>query len=135
MSLSHTITFQQPGQARHTTRVRTTFAAMPQSGETDRSAGEINEMTVGRNEPCPCGSGKKYKKCCGLAPQTNHSAANSQDSIVQGEQVAKAVDLICEAAEQNAAVDEESQRLSAGGLFFFFLWVIPHATRAECLCL
>lgn len=22
---------------------------------------------VGRNEPCPCGSGKKYKKCCGTA--------------------------------------------------------------------
>ena len=22
---------------------------------------------VGRNEPCPCGSGKKYKKCCGAA--------------------------------------------------------------------
>ncbi len=22
---------------------------------------------VGRNEPCPCGSGKKYKKCCGGA--------------------------------------------------------------------
>ena len=21
---------------------------------------------VGRNDPCPCGSGKKYKKCCGL---------------------------------------------------------------------
>lgn len=20
---------------------------------------------VGRNEPCPCGSGKKHKKCCG----------------------------------------------------------------------
>jgi uncharacterized protein YecA (UPF0149 family) len=20
--------------------------------------------TVGRNDPCPCGSGKKYKKCC-----------------------------------------------------------------------
>ena len=20
---------------------------------------------VGRNEPCPCGSGKKYKQCCG----------------------------------------------------------------------
>jgi preprotein translocase subunit SecA len=25
---------------------------------------------VGRNEPCPCGSGKKYKKCCGAAVQT-----------------------------------------------------------------
>ncbi len=23
------------------------------------------EQTVGRNDPCPCGSGKKYKKCCG----------------------------------------------------------------------
>ena len=21
-------------------------------------------MKVGRNEPCPCGSGKKYKQCC-----------------------------------------------------------------------
>jgi len=25
----------------------------------------ISEKKVGRNEPCPCGSGKKYKKCCG----------------------------------------------------------------------
>jgi SWIM/SEC-C metal-binding protein len=25
----------------------------------------IAERKVGRNEPCPCGSGKKYKKCCG----------------------------------------------------------------------
>ncbi len=23
------------------------------------------EKRPGRNEPCPCGSGKKYKKCCG----------------------------------------------------------------------
>jgi hypothetical protein len=23
------------------------------------------ERKIGRNEPCPCGSGKKYKKCCG----------------------------------------------------------------------
>ena len=23
------------------------------------------EKKVGRNEPCPCGSGKKHKKCCG----------------------------------------------------------------------
>ena len=22
------------------------------------------ERKIGRNEPCPCGSGKKYKKCC-----------------------------------------------------------------------
>ncbi len=24
-----------------------------------------NAEKVGRNAPCPCGSGKKYKKCCG----------------------------------------------------------------------
>jgi uncharacterized protein YecA (UPF0149 family) len=23
------------------------------------------DEAVGRNDPCPCGSGKKYKKCCG----------------------------------------------------------------------
>ena len=23
------------------------------------------DRKVGRNEPCPCGSGKKYKACCG----------------------------------------------------------------------
>ncbi|WP_020007285.1 SEC-C metal-binding domain-containing protein [Salinicoccus albus] len=25
----------------------------------------VKEFKVGRNDPCPCGSGKKYKKCCG----------------------------------------------------------------------
>ena len=25
------------------------------------------EIKIGRNEPCNCGSGKKYKKCCGAA--------------------------------------------------------------------
>lgn len=23
------------------------------------------QKTIGRNDPCPCGSGQKYKKCCG----------------------------------------------------------------------
>lgn len=25
----------------------------------------VNKNKIGRNDPCPCGSGKKYKKCCG----------------------------------------------------------------------
>lgn len=25
----------------------------------------VRENKIGRNDPCPCGSGKKYKKCCG----------------------------------------------------------------------
>ena len=26
---------------------------------------KLEKAKVGRNDPCPCGSGKKYKKCCG----------------------------------------------------------------------
>ena len=25
----------------------------------------VLNVKAGRNDPCPCGSGKKYKKCCG----------------------------------------------------------------------
>jgi uncharacterized protein YecA (UPF0149 family) len=33
---------------------------------TNQTAGPSRpRIKVGRNEPCPCGSGKKYKKCCG----------------------------------------------------------------------
>jgi len=35
-------------------------APLPQPVQTVR-----REPKVGRNDPCPCGSGKKYKKCCG----------------------------------------------------------------------
>lgn len=31
----------------------------------DEPAPERKEKKIGRNDPCPCGSGKKYKKCCG----------------------------------------------------------------------
>ena len=32
----------------------------------DLRGATASRKKVGRNEPCPCGSGKKYKKCCGL---------------------------------------------------------------------
>ncbi len=35
---------------------------MPEKGKTIVR----EEPKVGRNDPCPCGSGKKYKKCCGM---------------------------------------------------------------------
>lgn len=31
-----------------------------------KSGTVVKEKKVGRNDPCPCGSGKKYKKCCGV---------------------------------------------------------------------
>ncbi|WP_353056067.1 UPF0149 family protein, partial [Mesobacillus subterraneus] len=30
------------------------------------------ELKIGRNEPCPCGSGRKYKHCCVDKPLTLH---------------------------------------------------------------
>jgi len=40
--------------------------AQPPPGEMQRPKTIKREVPkVGRNDPCPCGSGKKYKKCCG----------------------------------------------------------------------
>jgi len=40
--------------------------ANPGAEATAQKTGTIvNENKVGRNDPCPCGSGKKYKNCCG----------------------------------------------------------------------
>jgi preprotein translocase subunit SecA len=47
--------------------------AMAAVGDNGDGAGEVtldlpirrSLPKVGRNEPCPCGSGKKYKNCCG----------------------------------------------------------------------
>lgn len=33
--------------------------------EQKRSTTVVNETKIYPNDPCPCGSGKKYKKCCG----------------------------------------------------------------------
>lgn len=36
---------------------------------------------VGRNEPCPCGSGKKYKYCCLDKDEHSISAVDEYDSF------------------------------------------------------
>lgn len=55
-------------------KFRSSGGGMPSPGPTD--APEIPQVAVpvtreapkvGRNDPCPCGSGKKFKKCCGAA--------------------------------------------------------------------
>jgi len=40
-------------------------AQAPQAGPQAVKQIKLEKPKVGRNEPCPCGSGKKYKKCCG----------------------------------------------------------------------
>ena len=49
------------------TQLRLVHAAGVAAGfEPVQSVERAGHVRIGRNEPCPCGSGKKYKRCCGL---------------------------------------------------------------------
>jgi uncharacterized protein YecA (UPF0149 family) len=39
----------------------------PEASDMEEAEGTVAAATAkaGRNDPCPCGSGKKFKKCCG----------------------------------------------------------------------
>jgi preprotein translocase subunit SecA len=54
-------------RAEHMTNV--TYSAPSETGEVETSVDpatvQVAVPRVGRNEPCPCGSGKKYKQCHG----------------------------------------------------------------------
>ena len=55
---------------------------------------------IGRNDPCPCGSGKKYKKCC---LNKNTSSAAAQSPLAQKISVTdEIVRLQSEAVNKNA---------------------------------
>ncbi len=41
------------------------FTHEPKAAPTSASSEADSKPSVGRNDPCPCGSGKKFKKCCG----------------------------------------------------------------------
>ena len=36
-----------------------------ETGSDVKKAAPVKRVKIGRNDPCPCGSGKKYKNCCG----------------------------------------------------------------------
>ena len=69
-----------PRTTTHQPPAPSAFAAPPQPGQANPSdivsqaADDVNKPKpkpvrtgpkVGRNDPCPCGSGKKFKNCCG----------------------------------------------------------------------
>ena len=60
---------QKVGELRRTETAQITGAALEHINDVDgvrNNTPVVNtEPKVGRNDPCPCGSGKKYKNCCG----------------------------------------------------------------------
>ena len=57
----------QEEAARHSRQLQAANANLTTAGERQAAPRTIRNETpkVGRNDPCPCGSGKKYKSCCG----------------------------------------------------------------------
>ena len=69
---------------------------------------------IGRNEPCPCGSGNKYKKCC-LSKPTPAPAGQ-----VAAEQQQPTLSLKAEVAKSQQAAMEKKYGLHTLGVFIFF---------------
>ena len=48
---------------------RTQVAKITGTGGSDKTVKKqpVKKVKIGANDPCPCGSGKKYKQCCGKA--------------------------------------------------------------------
>jgi len=60
-----TITGSNPAIAKQAKPAQPVTHVTVSSDSTDSDKPTTPTQKVGRNEPCPCGSGKKYKKCCG----------------------------------------------------------------------
>ncbi len=60
--VSYSRTEEREAQEKHEQEV---YYNRSESDEEAAKAPNRGEDTTNRNEPCPCGSGKKYKKCCG----------------------------------------------------------------------
>lgn len=60
LMVSYIFRLQLPPRQTAAERAQAAAAKNPQQGEN-----EPVQKHIGRNDPCPCGSGKKYKKCCG----------------------------------------------------------------------
>jgi len=59
---------------------------------------------IGRNDPCPCGSGKKYKKCCMASDEAAARAARpAQPAAAPGHEASNAVVDMVQAGNLDAA--------------------------------
>jgi DNA-binding IclR family transcriptional regulator len=71
---------------------------------------------TGRNDPCPCGSGKKYKRCCLAKDDTaEREALASRTTPALGSPWQRSPEILAEMREALAAgsVDDEEDELTA----------------------
>lgn len=65
---------------------------------------------VGRNEPCPCGSGRKYKQCCLSKDETKARQARAKVAEKEAKAAAKSAK-----AEEKAGKDATEKGASSSG--------------------
>ena len=71
MILSVTVKTQEVKRVQVANPISEGFDGEGRGQKTVKIASRKKEQTPGRNDPCPCGSGKKYKMCCGAANKNN----------------------------------------------------------------
>ena len=62
--LSHAIA-RHPGEADDPAQTLNQLREAADAAQASARRAAASTPKIGRNDPCPCGSGKKYKKCCG----------------------------------------------------------------------
>lgn len=94
---------------------------------------DVIDMKIGRNDACPCGSGRKYKRCCANAPSVDqvslqHNAQKEQKKVTLGKTIRDFQEL---AGKRKQAIEQI-------GVFLFFAdangdaWVLE-LTDSDCI--
>ena len=68
--------FEQPGKVKRIAAAEPPSLSFPEGSDLSFAPAPIRrDAKIGRNDPCPCGSGKKYKRCCLGKPQVAPDSA------------------------------------------------------------
>ena len=85
---------------------------------------------IGRNERCPCGSGRKYKHCCAHNPLVEERKATPEEQMK--------ISLMAAVEEISAAASEKRQLIREMGVFVLFstekgnAWLFE-VTQSDCV--
>ena len=92
---------------------------------------ETAKMKIGRNQPCPCGSGRKYKQCClnktVFSPTLQHRALNELQSGF--EHIQDTAKKISQIMKEYVAIDV------CRAVFCINLWRRNRSALSQCLTL
>jgi hypothetical protein len=75
-------------------------------------------VKIGRNDPCPCGSGKKYKKCCGSEQETDFSLPEELRTGTPLDDYMRLVQAVALYAQSLIQFHEDGRELKKAGDYF-----------------